>query len=465
MKHLRTAFLALLLVAGFSNVNAQDEDNPWAISVGVNAVDFHPTNHPGEINNGGDSSQWFNEFFNAGDHYNMIPSVSRIAVGKYLADGFSLEMAGTINRISKIGNKTNEQNPGDLNYIGADLGIKYDLNNIIGDTKWFDPYAQVGGGYTWLDSEGTGTLNGGLGMNFWLGETIGLNIQSTYKHAFDDVNVSPHFQHSAGVIFKFGGTDTDGDGIYDKKDACPEVFGLEAFNGCPDTDGDGIIDGDDACPDVAGLAALNGCPDADGDGIADAKDACPNVKGTAANNGCPDTDGDGIIDGEDKCPKIAGPAANNGCPWPDTDGDSILDKDDKCPDVAGVAEHNGCPPPAKMSEANVAELENLSKTVYFNSSKDSFTNDTDSTLDKIVNLIKDFPSESFNIAGHTDSTGSSASNQVLSEQRASAVKTYLSSKVGNSFTVVGHGESSPTSSNNTRAGRAENRRVEIKLVK
>ena len=81
MKNLRTAFLALLLVAGFSNVNAQDEDNPWAISVGVNAVDFHPTNHPGEITNAGASSQWFNEFFNATDHYNMIPSVSRIAVG------------------------------------------------------------------------------------------------------------------------------------------------------------------------------------------------------------------------------------------------------------------------------------------------------------------------------------------------------------------------------------------------
>jgi hypothetical protein len=47
----------------------------------------------------------------------------------------------------------------------------------------------------------------------------------------------------------------------DSADACPDVFGLAALNGCPDTDGDGIADKDDACPDVFGLAALKGCPD------------------------------------------------------------------------------------------------------------------------------------------------------------------------------------------------------------
>jgi hypothetical protein len=57
---------------------------------------------------------------------------------------------------------------------------------------------------------------------------------------------------------------------------------LKEFNGCPDTDGDGIQDSADACPDVFGLATLNGCPDTDGDGIADVNDACPDVFGLAA---------------------------------------------------------------------------------------------------------------------------------------------------------------------------------------
>jgi hypothetical protein len=48
--------------------------------------------------------------------------------------------------------------------------------------------------------------------------------------------IPSHFQHTAGLTFKFGGKDTDGDGIYDKDDACPEVAGLKEFNGCPDTE-------------------------------------------------------------------------------------------------------------------------------------------------------------------------------------------------------------------------------------
>ena len=62
------------------------------------------------------------------------------------------------------------------------------------------------------------------------------------------------------------------------------------MGGCPDTDGDGISDKDDACPEEAGAAANNGCPwpDSDGDGIADKDDSCPELAGIAANNGCPE---------------------------------------------------------------------------------------------------------------------------------------------------------------------------------
>lgn len=462
MKHLRIALLALLVVAGYSNVNAQDENNPWAISLGVNAVDFFPTNHPSIVNGDtGVSTGWFQEFTNS-EHYNMIPSLSRLSVGRYLDAGFSFELAGSINRISDIG----DMSAPDLTYFGIDGAIKYDLNNLMfKNSSWFDPFASVGGGYTWINSSGTGTVNGGLGTNFWVSESIGLNLQTTYKHAFDDDNVLPHFQHAAGVTVRFGGTDTDGDGVYDKDDACPEVFGLEEFNGCPDSDGDGVIDSEDNCVDVAGLAELNGCPDSDEDGIADGDDACPNEKGSKANNGCPDSDGDGVVDGKDNCPNEAGPAANSGCPWSDKDGDKILDKDDACPEVAGVAEHNGCPPPARMTETHISKLDGLATAVYFNSGKDSFTSETYEILDQIVELIKDFPAENFHVGGHTDSVGSKSLNQGLSDSRADAVKAYLATKVGNSFTSAGYGEDSPIASNSTRKGRAQNRRVEIKLVR
>ncbi|HHB52570.1 MAG TPA: OmpA family protein, partial [Saprospiraceae bacterium] len=341
--------------------------------------------------------------------------------------------------------------------------LKYDLNNLFGETGWFDPYATVGGGYTWLGKLGTGTFNGGLGMNFWLSKNVGINIESKYKHTFDS-NIIQHFQHAAGVVIKFGGTDTDGDGIYDNEDACPEVFGLAEFKGCPDSDNDGVIDSEDACPNVAGLATLNGCPDADSDGIADKEDACPNAAGSKANNGCPDTDGDGVVDKDDACPQVAGPSANKGCPWPDTDKDGVLDKDDNCVNEAGPASNNGCP---EITPVEVAKLTELFKTVYFRSGKYDITDNTSQLLDQAAAIMTKYPTAKFSISGFADSTGSAKRNLQLTDDRANAVKNYLVSKgvSESNLTAKGYGEENPIASNRTKAGRAKNRRVEVKLVK
>ncbi|SNR51336.1 OmpA family protein [Lutibacter flavus] len=453
MKNIKVVLFALILVLGISTLKAQDNNNPWSIGLGVNAVDFYPTN-PGLEGHG----SWLNEFVNAGDHFNMVPSISKVTVGKYLTDGFSIEAAGSINTINKIGDNTSS----DDSYFSLDGAVKYDLNEVFGETAWFDPYASVGGGYVWMDNFGTGTFNGALGFNLWFNENFGFNLESKYKHAFES-NIVQHFQHSAGIIIKFGGTDKDGDGIYDKDDACPDVFGLVEYNGCPDADNDGVIDSKDDCPNVAGLESLNGCPDADGDGITDADDACPNDKGIKANKGCPDSDGDGVVDKNDKCPSVAGPEANNGCPWPDTDGDGVLDKDDNCINVVGTASNNGCP---EITAVEVAKLEDLFKTVYFDTSKDSFKSETIARLDEAAQIMAKYPTAKFAISGHTDSVGNNASNLKLSEKRATAVKNYLTSKgvSGNNLTAKGFGEDMPIASNNTKSGRAENRRVEVKLV-
>ena len=453
MKHLKLALLALLLITGFSNVNAQDENNPWSISLGVNAVDFYPTN-AGLAGHGA----WFDEFVNTTDHYNILPSISKLTVGKYLDDGFSFEAAATLNKITKVGDNTT----GNDTYYGLDGALKYDLNKIIGNTSWFNPYATVGGGYTWLDNLGTATFNGGLGINFWFSDNLGLNVESKYKHSFES-SIVQHFQHSVGLVFKFGGNDTDGDGVYDKFDACPDVFGLAEYKGCPDSDSDGIIDSKDDCPNIAGLATLNGCPDADEDGIADKDDTCPNAKGTKANNGCPDADNDGLVDKDDTCPQVAGPKENKGCPWPDTDGDGVLDKDDNCVNVAGPASNNGCP---EITQVEIAKLDMLFKAVYFDSGKDSFKEETISKLDEAVEIMTKFTTAKFSISGYTDSTGSVKRNQELSDSRANAVKNYLVKKgvSSSNLTAKGFGEDKPIASNNTRLGRNQNRRVEVKLI-
>ncbi|CAM1352211.1 OmpA family protein [Tenacibaculum halocynthiae] len=452
MKHLKLAVMALFTFATIGTASAQDSDNPWVVGFGVNAVDFRI---PSEF------SDYAKDYIGTSD-WNILPSVSRISVDRYLNDGFTLQLAGSLNKIETF----RAENDMDELYWAIDASVKYDLNNLFGDTSWFDPYVYLGGGYANLGDLGEGTLNAGVGFNTWFNENLGLNFQSGGKKEFSD-KVQDHFQHSVGLVFKFGGKDTDGDGVYDKDDACPEVAGLKEFNGCPDADGDGIKDSDDACPEVAGLAALNGCPDADGDGIADKDDACPTKAGTKAMNGCPDADGDGVADNTDKCPNQAGPAANGGCPWPDTDGDGVLDKDDKCPNVKGVASNNGCPEVIIKEEA-VKKLNDFARAIYFNSGRTTFRAGVSGKLDLIGGIMKEYPKANFSIQGHTDSQGRAANNLKLSERRAKAVLDYLINKAGipaNRLTSAGFGEDYPIADNKTRAGRAQNRRVEIKLVK
>ncbi|MBJ2173926.1 OmpA family protein [Aureibaculum sp. A20] len=455
MKHLRKVLFVVALIAGFS-MNAQDENNPWSIDFGANAVDFYPTN-----SGAAGTAGWFDEFVNIDDHYNIIPSISRLRVGRYLGSGFSLGLAGSLNKIENIG----DVSASDLSYIGADLDIRYALNTLWGGKKWFDPYVHIGGGYQFIDDNSAGTANGGLGVNFWFNDFIGINVQTAYKHSFDEDNVLPHFQHAAGITIRFGGKDTDSDGVYDKDDECPEVFGLEAFNGCPDTDGDGIKDSDDACPEVAGLAALNGCPDADGDGVADKDDQCPNDAGTAANNGCPDADGDGVYDKDDECADVAGPKENKGCPWPDADNDGVFDKDDNCVNEAGPASNQGCPEKVITVEAK-AKLDEFAKAIYFNSGKSTFRPGVAEKLDLIADIMKEFKDSNFSIDGYTDSSGSDKTNQRLSEERSKAVLDYLVGKSipSDRLASKGFGKANPIASNKTRKGRAQNRRVEINLA-
>ncbi|WP_298781309.1 OmpA family protein [uncultured Polaribacter sp.] len=450
MKRLKLAVIALFTLVAVSNVSAQDENNPWAISFGVNSVDFY---------NGSDFGDQVKDLLGNSD-WNMIPAISRISAEKYLEKGFSLQLAGSLNKIETFIAKDDS----DFLYWSVDAIVKYDLNKLIGDTAWFDPFVFLGGSYVSSDEQGEGMAHAGVGFNVWFNDNLGVNFQHGTKKGFSD-KVRAHYQNSLGLVIKFGGKDTDGDGVYDKDDACPEVAGLKEFNGCPDADNDGVKDSDDACPNVAGLAAMNGCPDADGDGVADKDDMCPNSKGTKANKGCPDSDGDGVVDKDDKCATTAGPAANSGCPWPDTDGDGVLDKDDNCKSEAGPASNKGCPV-AVIDKKALEVLNFTAKSILFNSGRSSFKSGVTRQLDAIVEIMNKNDKATFAIGGHTDNTGRASSNLKLSEKRANSVMNYFISKgiSASRLSAKGFGQDYPIADNKTRAGQAENRRVEIKLT-
>lgn len=465
MKNLSRLFFVAVLLISYSTTNAQDKNNPWAVSFGVNAVDLYPV---GEDAPQGD---YFDEYFNAEDHWNIVPSLSTVSISRYLSDGFTFTATGSLNRISKLGTnvdpgtglETGTATADNLAYFGVDGRVSYSFMDIL-KSKTIDPFLGVGGGYSWVDTIGAGTLNGSLGINFWFSEQFGLNVTSTYKHSFEDY-LPKHFQHSVGVIFTFGGTDTDGDGIYDQDDACPEEAGLAIFNGCPDSDNDGIQDSKDDCPNTAGLAEFNGCPDTDGDGVMDKDDKCPTVAGLKALMGCPDADGDGVADGDDNCPNEAGPAANDGCPWPDTDGDTVLDKDDKCPNEPGEVALDGCPRQAP-TPAVMKTLNDYAKTILFHTGKASIQDESEAVLVNITAILKEYPNSKFHIDGHTDSVGAKSSNQILSERRANTVRDFLIANGidASRLNARGFGEDNPIDNNKTSAGRKNNRRVEVVLI-
>ena len=142
----------------------------------------------------------------------------------------------------------------------------------------------------------------------------------------------------------------------------------------------------------------------------------------------------------------------------DDDGDGVDNCKDKCPDtIKGLAvDANGCPIP------DVVKLK-----INFDFDKSDIKPQYHQELADFAAYMK--KQQSFTvveIAGHTDSKGSDEYNQKLSERRAKAVRDYLVNKLGMDgklFSAVGYGESKPIATNDTDAGRAENRRMEAEL--
>ncbi len=246
------------------------------------------------------------------------------------------------------------------------------------------------------------------------------------------------------VTQKSKGIDSDGDGIGDAQDRCPETVSgaLVDKKGCPiDSDGDSVPDGLDHCPGTNrkayGLVDINGCPiDSDFDGFPDYEDNCPNNKKGAHVDeiGCPiDSDGDSVPDGLDDCPNT----------------------------LFGVdVDKNGCIDLTVLSKPLVLNIDYLPGSFEV----DPNNRERLKSLSRILNFVKDIR---LDINGYTDNIGTTVANKKLSEKRARRVLGYL---VGlgisaDRMKAFGLGETSFVAPNKTSAGRAKNRRIEIVFYK
>jgi outer membrane protein OmpA-like peptidoglycan-associated protein len=313
--------------------------------------------------------------------------------------------------------------------------------------------------------------------------------------------------------------DSDGDGILDNRDRCPDTpAGAQVDGrGCPrDSDGDGVPDGVDRCPNTVTGASVDasGCThDTDGDNIPDGLDRCPGTPpGVLVDpHGCPkDSDGDGIPDGHDRCSDTPRGATVDalGCPG-DEDGDGVLDGLDQCPrSPTGVTVNTaGCAPnqaPGKAAPSNPSASPSPAPTpsrppaeaqaqpaqpprqaqpraapsaggpvvagvlpeVSFEPGTARLQTSSYQALDSVATLLLADKSLRIEIGAHTDRTGSPADNLRLSSLQAEAVRDYLVVKgvPYQQLLARGYGSSVPLTPDTTPRGQAANRRVEIRPV-
>ncbi len=173
-----------------------------------------------------------------------------------------------------------------------------------------------------------------------------------------------------------------------------------------------------------------------------------------------DTDGDGVPDEKDACAgtPVGVKVDERGCEL-DSDGDGVVDSKDQCPNTAaGVkVDTKGCEIPEVV----------ILHGVNFASGSDRLLPESMAILDEVAETLRKHPEMVVEVAGYTDNTGSRAFNERLSYRRAKAVRSYLITKgvPPENLIAKGYGPANPVASNSTPEGRAENRRVELHILK
>ncbi len=318
----------------------------------------------------------------------------------------------------------------------------YSANLLLSSAtvRTFNPFVSLGGGWsTYRPASGefrnATTFEAAGGVRVRLNDALGIRLEARNllelskegwsKSHVDDIVVG------AGLTFAFGGAgeekvvdlDSDGDGVPDSRDDCPNTpRGCKVdARGCPiDSDGDGVCDGLDQCPDTP-----RGC--------------------RVDSRGCPiDSDGDGVCDGLDRC-------AN-------TPAGAKVDRD-------------GCPIVERELQLETELLDTgklVLSDVNFDYDKSTIRPEAHAVLETVGRVLTKWPGLRIEIGGHTDWRGSDAYNRRLSDRRAAAVRAYLLEHfpqfAPDQITSKGYGESKPMVPNTSAANMQLNRRVEFVVI-
>ncbi len=333
------------------------------------------------------------------------------------------------------------------------------------------PYLAAGIGYEYVMDSRPGFdsqfyVDGAIGLRYPLQN--GINLVSEFK-AFrmldSDSQQDAEFVFYVGVGLPFGAPvtprDTDGDGVYDYADMCPNTpAGIEVdLRGCKieqrttnamaqiDSDHDTVPDSIDICPNTPPGVGVNdrGCP------------VRAAVSAHAFNAPEPP-----VLEAKAVTPVISAPVSTTETVITEAPKEVVLDSDHD-----GIEDINDqCPNTPRGFTVNSIGCE-VKKTldVKFDSNAYQTTLASRPNIRKFAQFLKRYPNAKVKIVGYTDSSGSRARNQVLSERRAASVKSLLvqygipSSRIR----AIGKGDLNPIATNDTPEGREQNRRIEAEI--
>jgi outer membrane protein OmpA-like peptidoglycan-associated protein len=320
----------------------------------------------------------------------------------------------------------------------------------------------------------TAFIPGGLGLQIRLDDRVSLEASGGYNYTLtDDLNTvqadekDAYFNFLVGltVAGESGDADPDGDGLSNR-----EEKQLNTNPKVGDTDGDELLDG-------AEVKRYNTNPlqaDSDGDGLNDGKE----VGTYRTDPGRADTDGDRLNDGDEVTKYTTDPLKA------DTDGEGLGDGDEVLmhktdplkADTDGGTVNDGTEvargSDPKNPSDDVPKKEELKvevgkaivlEGIVFATGKADITPESESNLEKAYNTLAQNPEIAVEIHGHTDNTGSKATNMRLSQARAESVKAWLVNRgiAPERIVAKGFGPDRPVGDNDTKEGRQMNRRIEF----